>query len=56
MHTHRRTDSFQIFIDQAIVSLYFLRISSSLCSSCSVNVAEIITSLDFSGSKKTYFK
>ena len=47
---------FKSFIDQAIAALYFLRVSSSLCSSGSVNVAEIITGFAFSGSKKTYFK
>ena len=47
---------FKSSIDQAITSLYFLRISNSFCSSCLVNAAEIITSFDFSGSKKPYFK
>ena len=46
---------FKYSIDQAIASLYFLRISNSLCSSISVNAAEIITCFAFSGSKKAYF-
>ena len=46
---------FKSSIDQAITSLYFLRISSSCCSSSSVNAADIITSFAFSGSKKAYF-
>ena len=46
---------FKYSIDQAIASLYFLRVSSSLCSLDSVNAAEIITSFALSGSKKTYF-
>ena len=41
---------------QAISSLYFLRISSSLYSSSTVNVADIITCFTFSGPKKAYFK
>ena len=47
---------FKSSIDQAIASLYFLRISSSFCSSSSVNVAEITTGFAFSSSKKAYFK
>ena len=47
---------FKFSIDQAIDSLYFLRISSSLCSSCSINATDIIIGLAFSGSKKAYFK
>ena len=43
-------------IDQAIASLYFLRISSSFCSSSSVNPAEMMTGLDCSVYKKAYFK
>ena len=46
---------FKSSIDQAIASLYFLRISSSLCYSSSVNVADIIIGFAFSGSKKAYF-
>ena len=42
--------------DQAIASLYFLRIFSSFCSSISVNAANMITSFPFYGSKKAYFK
>ena len=41
---------------QAIASLYFLRISSSLCSLCFVKSVDIITDFDFSASKKAYFK
>ena len=48
--------SFKSSIEQAIASLYFLRISNSFCSSCSVNAAEIIRSFAFYGSKKAYFK
>ena len=47
---------FKSSIDHAIASLYFLRVSSSFCSSGSVNAAEIITGFAFSGSKKAYFK
>ena len=47
---------FKSSIDQAIASLYFLRVSSSFYSSCLVNVDDIITSLAFFGSKKAYFK
>ena len=47
---------FKYFIDQAIASLYFLKISNSFCYSSSVNVAKIITGFTFSGSKKAYFK
>ena len=43
-------------IDQAIASLYFLRIFNSLCSSFSVNAADIIIGFAFSGSKKAYFR
>ena len=56
MHANRRTDSFQIFYRQAIASLYFLKISYNLCSSYSVNAADIITGFAFSGSNKAYFK
>ena len=56
MHADRRTDSFQTSIDQAITSLYFLRISNSFSSSSSVNAAKITTSFSFSSSKKAYFK
>ena len=47
---------FKSSIDQAIYSLYFLRISSSFCSSSLVNPAEMMTSLACSGCKKAYFK
>ena len=42
---------FRSLIDQAITSLYFLRIYSSLCSSFSVNLVDMITGFPFSGSK-----
>ena len=42
-------------IDQAIASMYFLRISSVCCFSSSVNAADIITCFAFSGSKKADF-
>ena len=42
-------------IDQAIASLYFMRISKSFCSTSSVNAAEIITGFAFSSFKKAYF-
>ena len=47
---------FKSFTDQAIASLYFLRISNSLCYSNTVNVANIITGFTFFGPKKAYFK
>ena len=46
---------FKSSIDQAITSLYFMGVSSSLCSSDSVNLAEIIYGFALSGSKKAYF-
>ena len=51
-----RLISSKSFTDQAIASLYFLRISNSLCSSSKVNAVDIITSFTFSGPKKAYFK
>ena len=47
---------FKSSTNQAIASLYFLRISNSLCSSSTVNAADIITGFAFSGPKKAYFK
>ena len=47
---------FRSSIDQAIVSLYFLRISSGFYSSSSFNAADIITIFAFSSPKKAYFK
>ena len=47
---------FKSSIDQAISSLYFLRISRSFYSSSSINAANIITGFAFSGPKKAYFK
>ena len=47
---------FKSSIDQAIASLYFLKISNSFYYSCSVNAADIITSFSYYGSKKAYFK
>ena len=46
---------FRSSIDQAIASLYFLRISSSFSSS-SVNPVEMMTCFAFSGCKKAYFE
>ena len=47
---------FRSSIDQAIASLYFLRIYKSLCYSFSVNLADMITGFPFFGSKKAYFR
>ena len=47
---------FKSSIDQAIASLYFMRISNSLCPSSSFNAADIIIGFTFSGSKEAYFK
>ena len=47
---------FRSSIDQAIASLYFLRISNGFYSSSSFNAADIITSFAFSSPKKAYFK
>ena len=47
---------FKSSIDQAIASLYFLRISNSFCYSSLVNAVEIMTGFAFFGSKKAYFK
>ena len=47
---------FKSSIDQAMVPLYFLRISSSFFSLLYVKSANIITGLDFSASRKAYFK
>ena len=46
---------FKSYIDQETASLYFLRISNSFYSPCSVRV-DIITGFACSGSKKAYFK
>ena len=46
---------FKSSIDQTIAYLYFLIISNNFCSLSSVNAAEIITGLAFSGSRKGYF-
>ena len=43
-------------MDQAITSLYFLRVSSSLCSSSLVSPFAMMTGFPFSGCKKAYFK
>ena len=43
-------------IDQAMVSLCFLRISGCFFSLCFVKLADIIIGLDFSASRKAYFK
>ena len=45
---------FKSSIDQAIASLYFLRIYNSFCSSSLVNVVEIILGLAVSNSRKAY--
>ena len=42
---------FKSSIDQAIASLYFLRISNNFCSSSFVNAVEIIIGFAFSGSR-----
>ena len=42
---------FKFFIDQAISSLYFLRVSSSFYSSDSINAIEIITGFSIYGFK-----
>ena len=47
---------FKSSTDQAIASLYLLRISSSFCSSSTTNAADIITGFSFSGHKKAYFQ
>ena len=47
---------FKSSIDQAIASLYFLRVSSSFCSSSLVNPTEMIIGFLFSCCKKAYFK
>ena len=47
---------FKSSTDQAISSLYFLRISSSFYSSSIVNAADIIKGFTFFGPKKAYFK
>ena len=46
---------FKSSIDQTTAFLYFLRESSSFCSSYSVNAVEIITGFSLSGYKKAYF-
>ena len=56
MHADRMTNAFKSSMDQEIASLYFLKVSSSFCSSYSVNADDIITGLGFSCSKKAYFK
>ena len=56
MHVNRRTNSLQPSIDQAIASLYFLRIFISFNSLSYVNSTAIIIDLDFSASNKAYFK
>ena len=56
MHTDEGLIPFKSFIDQAIASLYFLRVSSSFCSFSLVNPAEMINGFPFSGCKKAYFK
>ena len=47
---------FKSSTDQAVASLYFMRISNSFYSSSSFNAADIITGFSFSSPKKAYFK
>ena len=47
---------FKSSTDQAIASLYFLRICSSFCSFSSVKSAAMITGFDFFDPKKAYFR
>ena len=47
---------FKSSTNQAITPLYFLRISSNVCSLCSIKLADIIIGLDFSTSRKARFK
>ena len=47
---------FKSSTNQAISSLYFPRISNSLCSSSLFNAADIITGIAFYCPKKAYFK
>ena len=47
---------FKSSTDQAIASLYFLRISNSFCFLYFVKSVDMITVLDFLASKKAYFK
>ena len=47
---------FKSSIEQAMVPLYFLRIYNIFISLCFVKLVDIITSLDFSASRKAYFK
>ena len=47
---------FKSSINQAIASLYFLRISSSFYSLCSIKSADMITCFDFLAYRKAYFK
>ena len=45
---------FKSSINEEIASVYFLRVSSCLCFSGSINATEIITSFSLSSSKKAY--
>ena len=47
---------FKSSTDQAMASLYFLRILSSFCSFSTIKSAAIITGCDFSAPKKENFK
>ena len=47
---------FKSSIDQAIASLYFLRVSISFCSLSSVKLVAIIIGFDLSAPKKAYFR
>ena len=48
--------SFGSSTDQAISSLYFLKISINFCSFCYVKSLDMITGFDFSAPKKAHFK
>ena len=47
---------FKFLIDQAIASLYFLRVSTTFFSFSEVRSVAMITGLDFSSPKNAYFK
>ena len=47
---------FKSSIDQAMASLYFLRIHSSFCSFSFVKLADMITGFYFYDPKKAYFR
>ena len=47
---------FKSFTDQAMASLYFMRILINLCSFSSIKSADMIIGFDFSTPKKAYFR